>query len=185
MTDKAIRTYEGLFLFPQSAVSNMQAAVDHVNSILDRSEAEVLAFSKWEERRLAYDIKGNKRGVYFLAYFKVATDRLANIERDCNLSEQLLRAMVTQADHIPAEVIEASEGRAQIADEIKLRDAPQDTEAPKAVIERGDARTPAAEAPAAVAEAPAAEAPAAEAPAAEAPAAEAPAESEGETGTEG
>ena len=121
MTDKAIRTYEGLFLFPQSAVSNMQAAVDHVNSILDRSEAEVLAFSKWEERRLAYDIKGNKRGVYFLTYFKVATDRLANIERDCNLSEQLLRAMVTQADHIPAEVIEASEGRAQIADEIKLR----------------------------------------------------------------
>ena len=54
MTDTPTSIYEGLFLFPQSAVSNMQGAVDHVNSILDRAGAEVLAFSKWEERRLAY-----------------------------------------------------------------------------------------------------------------------------------
>ena len=162
MTDTPTSIYEGLFLFPQSAVSNMQAAVDHVNSILDRAGAEVLAFSKWEERRLAYDIKGNKRGVYFLTYFKVEHDKLAMIERDSNLSEQLLRSLVTRAEHVPAEVIEGSEGRSQIADEIKLRDTPQDSEAPKAVIERTEA-APAAEAEAS-ADAPAAAA-VAEAPA--------------------
>ena len=136
MSDNTKRIYEGLFLFPQSAVGDMQGAVDHVNSILNRAEAEVLALSKWDERRLAYDIKGNKRGVYFLAYFKAGHDKLAGIERDCNLSEQLLRALVTRADHIPQELIEGSEGRDQLADEIKMREAPEEGDAPKAVIER-------------------------------------------------
>ena len=49
MTDTPTSTYEGLFLFPQSAASDMQAAVDHVTSILDRADAEVIALSKWEE----------------------------------------------------------------------------------------------------------------------------------------
>ena len=155
MTDTRTSTYEGLFLFPQSAAGDMQAAVDHVTSILDRADAEVVALSKWEERRLAYDIKGNKRGIYFLAYFKADHERLAGIERDCNLSEQLLRALVTKADHIPAEIIEGSEGRAQLADEIKLREAPESSDTHRSVIERTDA----APAAAAVAEeaAPAAE----------------------------
>ncbi|MCH2144827.1 MAG: 30S ribosomal protein S6 [Phycisphaerales bacterium] len=143
MTDTPTSTYEGLFLFPQAVISDMQAAVDHVNSLLDRAGAEVIAMSKWDERRLAYDIKGNKRGVYFLAYFKAAHDKLAGLERDCNLSEQLLRALVTRADHVPAELIESAEGRAQIADEIKMREVPEDSDTPRAVIERVEASAPA------------------------------------------
>jgi small subunit ribosomal protein S6 len=159
MTDTPTSTYEGIFLFPQAVISDMQAAVDHVNSILDRAGAEVIALSKWDERRLAYDIKGNKRGVYFLAYFKVAHDKLSGIERDCNLSEQLLRALVTRADHIPAELIESTEGRAQLSEEIKLREVPEDTDTPRSVIERAEApAAPKTEAPAEVAEV-AAEAP--------------------------
>ena len=114
-------TYEGLFLFPQSAVSDLQGAADHVLEILQRADAQVISFKKWEERRLAYEIRGNKRGLYFLAYFTCKADKLAHIERDCSLSEKLLRAMVTRADHITPEVMEAAEGRQQLADEIKLR----------------------------------------------------------------
>jgi small subunit ribosomal protein S6 len=114
-------TYEGLFLFPQSAVSDLQAAADHVQEILHRAGAEIISFKKWEERRLAYEIRGNKRGLYFLTYFKASSDKLVGIERDCSLSESLLRAMVTRADHITPEMMEAAEGRQQLADEIKLR----------------------------------------------------------------
>lgn len=121
MPEARINVYEGLFLFPQVATSNLQGATDHVMALLDRADAKLLSFRKWDERRLAYEIKGNKRGVYFLAYFEAPTDKLARLERDCNLSEQMLRAMITRADHLPAEQIEASDGRAALADEIKLR----------------------------------------------------------------
>ena len=121
MSDRTIKTYEGLFLFPQAASGNLQAASDHVLQLLERAEAEVLSFAKWDERRLAYEIKGNKRGVYFLTYFKAPTDTLARLERDCNLSEELLRAQVLSADLITEETIKAADGRDRLADEIRVR----------------------------------------------------------------
>ena len=80
--DTRIQTYEGMFLFPQSATSDLQGSVDHITDILQRGGAEIIALRKWDERRLAYDIHGNKRGVYFLAYFKAKTQSLAGMERD-------------------------------------------------------------------------------------------------------
>ena len=114
-------TYEGMFLFPHSVTANLQAAVDHVHELLQRAEAEVISMQKWDERRLAYDIKGNKRGVYFLVYFTAPTSKLRQLERDCNLSEQLLRYMVVKAEHVPREEMEAADKRDQLADEIKMR----------------------------------------------------------------
>lgn len=116
-----IYTYEGMFLFPQAAVADLQAAADHVMEILNRAGAEIISFKKWDERRLAYEVKGNKRGLYFLAYFKAKGSKIAGIERDASLSEKMLRAMVTRADHLPQDVMQAAEGRQQLADEIKLR----------------------------------------------------------------
>lgn len=121
MSEERINTYEGMFLFPQAATANLQAAVDLVTALLARADAEIISLCKWDERRLAYDIKGNKRGVYFLTYFKAKAAKMADLERACNLSEELLRSMIIRADEIPAEHMEAIEGRAQLADEIKLR----------------------------------------------------------------
>lgn len=114
-------TYEGLFLFPQSASVNLQGAVDHLKGLLSKIDAEIISFSKWDERRLAYEIKGNKRGIYFLTYFKATASKLVILERSCNLSEQLLRFMYIRADLIPQEVIEAADGQSKLADEITLR----------------------------------------------------------------
>jgi small subunit ribosomal protein S6 len=121
VSQERIRPYEGMFLFPQSQVADLQSAVDHIQEILSRAGAELISLRKWEERKLAYEIKGNKRGVYFLCYFKARSDVLSGIERDCNLSERLLRCMIIRADHLPQEVMEASDGRAELADEIRVR----------------------------------------------------------------
>ena len=121
MTEARINMYEGMFLLPQTAGADLGGALAHIESILERAGAELVSICKWDERRLAYDIKGNKRGLYFLTYFKADRSKIAGIERDCNLSEQLLRAMVVRADQVPAEEIEGADGREAIADEIKLR----------------------------------------------------------------
>ena len=123
MTEDHSNVYEGLFLFPQAQAGNLQAAADHLTDILGRAQAEVIALRKWDERRLAYEIKGNKRGVYFLVYFRAPGTALTAIERACNLSELLLRSMVIRADHMTQEQMEAADGTAELADEIKLRAA--------------------------------------------------------------
>ncbi|MFM1867401.1 MAG: hypothetical protein RL591_809 [Planctomycetota bacterium] len=121
MSETRINAYEGMFLFPQTVAADLQSAADHVLEILSKGGAEIVSLCKWDERRLAYDIKGNKRGVYFLTYFKCDAQKLASIERDARLSEKLLRSMITRADHLTADQMAAMEGRQQLADEIALR----------------------------------------------------------------
>ena len=102
-------------------------------SILERAGAELVAIQKWDERRLAYDISSNKRGLYILTYFKSDRSRIPGIERDCNLSELMLRSMILRAEHVPAEEIEAANQREALDDEIKLREvqAAEDARRPR------------------------------------------------------
>lgn len=133
MSETRINAYEGMFLFPQTVAADLQSAADHVLEILSKGGAEIVSLCKWDERRLAYDIKGNKRGVYVLAFFRVLSTKLAGIERDCNLSEKLLRSMVTRADHLTEEQLRNAEAMQRTADEARLRGAPGEEPEPEVV----------------------------------------------------
>ena len=140
MAETRVYAYEGMFLFPQTVAADLQSAVDHITEILSKGEAELISLCKWDERRLAYDIKGNKRGVYFLTYFRCDAHKLAQIERDARLSEKLLRSMIVRADHLAPEQMAAMEGRQQLADEIALRQVqPVAAEPAAEAVETADA----------------------------------------------
>ena len=121
MSEVRTYAYEAMFLFPQTALSDLKEAVNHVTEILERHNARLISLKKWDERRLAYDIRGNKRGVYLLVYFEAPGNEMQKIERDCNLSERLLRTLIVRADHLSQDAMAAADGRVQLEDEIKLR----------------------------------------------------------------
>ena len=97
-----IRQYEGMFLVGPS-LSDGDKALEPVKRILDRAAAEVLVCKKWDERKLAFEVARQKRGVYVLTYFKVDGVRIPDIERDVQLSEEVLRVMVVSAEKLTAE----------------------------------------------------------------------------------
>ncbi len=139
MPEQQKNYYEGLFLFPQSVTADLQSASDHVKEILQRAEVNLISFRKWDERRLAYEVKGNRRGVFFLVYFEAPGNAIAKIDRDCNLSEQVLRAMITRADNMSLEQMQAADGQEQLADEINLRaEEAEAAQAPKKEITKPD-----------------------------------------------
>lgn len=120
------RLYEGMFLMDQQGMAgDLNGALEHVRQILDRAEAEVLALRKWDDRRLAYEINGQRRGTFLLALFRVDPDRIGQMERACNLSEQVLRVLFTRADHMgEVEIEQVIKEATTTADEAKLRDEP-------------------------------------------------------------
>ncbi|MFW5682485.1 MAG: 30S ribosomal protein S6 [Phycisphaeraceae bacterium] len=130
MADTSKKLYEGLFLLSQQTLSNgLASGIDTIQTMLDRAEANTIALGKWDERKLAYPIEGQKRGTFFLAVFEVDPLQIANIERDCNLSEDVLRVMFLRAEHYgEVEIEQAKQLAQQTADEANLREAP--TEAP-------------------------------------------------------
>jgi len=101
---------------------DLAGALETIRGMLDRAEAEVVSLRKWDERKLAYPVEGQKRGLYVIAYFRVRPVQIANIERDCNLSELVMRVMMTRADHMgEVEINQELEDAQAAADEAKLK----------------------------------------------------------------
>jgi len=122
-TETEVRTgvYEGMFLANQAAAASFGDLIAHINSLFERANAEVISMKKWDERRLAFEIDKQKRGVYILTYFKCPTDMIGHLERDVQISDQLLRLLVTSADHLTAEEIASFDDRTGLETEAKLR----------------------------------------------------------------
>jgi len=111
-----LNQYEAMFLFDPTFGGTFENCEAEIRRLLDRADAEVVFLRKWDERRLAYRIKGRKRGVYVLVYFKAPPDRVAPLERDAKLAEHILRLLVTRADGVTPEQMErqsATRGREQ------------------------------------------------------------------------
>src|SRR6266852_6546661 len=91
--------YECMFLLDTNKVAgDVPAAAQQLHAILERNHAEVLASRSWDERRLAYPVKGQKKGLYYLTYFRSEGKNLVNIERDFALNETILRLLVIHID---------------------------------------------------------------------------------------
>lgn len=101
-----MRTYEGMFLVDPALASDFPAAEAEVKRVLDRSGAELIGIAKWDERKLAYPIRDHKRGLYLLSFFKVAPDKIVDVDRDVRLSEKIIRALVLSANDMKPEAIE-------------------------------------------------------------------------------
>jgi small subunit ribosomal protein S6 len=121
MPGKRIYQYEAMFLFGQSTAADLSGCIAHLDEIFHRTQAEVIAMRKWDDRRLAYEIRGQKRGTYILVYFKAPNESMGHFERDCNLSEKILRHMVLRADHMTVEQMQAADGRRELELEAKMR----------------------------------------------------------------
>lgn len=116
-----VRPYEGMFLISQATANDLQGAVDHIVEIINKAGGDIIAMRKWDERRLAYEIDKQKRGVYLLTYFNCPTDALTQIDRDCNLSETVMRMIVVKADHLTEEEMKSADARDELAVEAKMR----------------------------------------------------------------
>jgi small subunit ribosomal protein S6 len=88
-----------MFLLDTNKVAgDVPAAAEQIKGILERNHAEVLAARPWDERRLSYPVKGHKKGLYYLTYFKAEGKELKNIEHDFQLVELVLRHLVLHVD---------------------------------------------------------------------------------------
>jgi ribosomal protein S6 len=92
-----LRLYEGMFLLDSNLATKDWASLEtHIQDILKRNRAEILYSEKWPDRKLAYDVKGCKKGTYYLTYFNASAEAIRDIEHDCGLSERILRILIIQ-----------------------------------------------------------------------------------------
>jgi small subunit ribosomal protein S6 len=101
------KLYEAMFLVDSSrATADWEGILSIIRGILEKVGAEIVSLKRWDERRLAYDVDGYSRGTYILCYFRADGERIGEIERDVQLSEQLLRVLILTAEHLSQEDLE-------------------------------------------------------------------------------
>jgi small subunit ribosomal protein S6 len=95
----ALNVYEGLFIFDSNRYSRDAATVSgQVADFVQKLGGEILVTRLWEERRLAYPINGQRKGTYWLSYFRMEGKQLTTLERECQLSESIMRSLFIKID---------------------------------------------------------------------------------------
>jgi small subunit ribosomal protein S6 len=98
-----VKRYEGFFLFDNTVAHEWPGVEQEVRRLCDRIGGQLQVCVKFDERKLAFEIKGRKRGTYVLTYFDAAPERIVDLERDAGLSEMILRTLVLRADKVTEE----------------------------------------------------------------------------------
>jgi len=130
------RLYEGMFLLEAGrANASWEESLNHVKNLLDRASATLVAAKKWDERKLAYEVDGHKRGVYMLAFFRADSAKIVGLERDCQLSDMILRTLILRRDKLTDEQAIAT----KTLQEMKEEEARKERERADAARARSDA----------------------------------------------
>lgn len=107
--------YEGMFILePGRYARDPGAVTQQIADLIGQQGGTVLAARLWDERKLAYPIKGHKKGVYWLTYFKMPGGNLTTLERQCEITDEIIRKLVLKVDDRIADALvqHALEGEA-------------------------------------------------------------------------
>ncbi|MCL2349255.1 MAG: 30S ribosomal protein S6 [Planctomycetaceae bacterium] len=91
--------YEGLFILNSELYArNPEEISGQIAKYVSDVGGEVLLSRLWDERRLAYPIKGHRRGTYWLSYFKLDAAKVKELNRQCQITESFLRFLFLKLD---------------------------------------------------------------------------------------
>lgn len=107
--------YEAMILVENNfARENWEKASTGITNIITKNGGKVEKIVKWDERKLAYEIKKHKRGTYVLVHFTAPTSSIVTMEKEYKLVDFILRVMILR-DTDGIESPEPSEATSVIA----------------------------------------------------------------------
>ena len=86
--------YESLLLF-HSVTTDEQAGgvVDRLKGLIEQGGGRVHRTENWGRRKLAYEVDGEKKGLYLLLSFEANGSGIPDLMRACELEESIIKHM--------------------------------------------------------------------------------------------
>lgn len=86
------RKYEAFYILkPEFSDGDVQKVADRFKGIVEQRGGKVESASKWDKRKLAYEIKGFKEGNYVLMHFEAPADTPSELNRLMGISDDVIR----------------------------------------------------------------------------------------------
>ncbi|MFB3072013.1 MAG: 30S ribosomal protein S6, partial [bacterium] len=121
-----------------------------VTDILTSNGAEVINVEQWGKKRLAYQVKKQKHGIYVLMHYEGDPKVVPELERNFKLSEDILKHLTVklegaQVEKARAAAVAAVEEVARRAEERSAREAAEAEAEPEAEPEQAQEAPPEAD----------------------------------------
>ena len=98
-----MRDYEVLYIVRADLDDDkVQDAVKRVNTLIERSGGTPERTNLWGKRKLAYEVKHQKEGVYVLQDFKIGPERVPELEAALKITEEVIRHLVVRKPEKPS-----------------------------------------------------------------------------------
>lgn len=101
--------YEAVFIAETTLGDEaLKAIVEKYTGIISANGGTVDDIDRWDPRRLAYEIKGKREGIYFIVNFRSTPATRDEMDRIFRISDDVLRYMIVKqdkkADHHPSRI---------------------------------------------------------------------------------
>ncbi len=91
--------YEGMFLLKvREAKEDWDGLVTFITDIIESVDGTVTDATRWDERKLTFDIKGQSRAAYMLTHFEAPPTGMDTIRHKCKMSPRVLRELILRDD---------------------------------------------------------------------------------------
>jgi small subunit ribosomal protein S6 len=95
---QAVRRYElMLVLKPDAPDERAAAVIDRTTRYVVAEGGQIVKVAPWGRRRLAYPIERYREGSYHIVVFESPAEAIAELERSLQITEDVLRYLVTRA----------------------------------------------------------------------------------------
>jgi small subunit ribosomal protein S6 len=94
-----VRRYELMLIIRPDAPDEKAAAViDRTTRYVVASGGQIVKVAPWGRRRLAYPIDRHREGSYHIVVFESPAEAIAELERSLQITEEVLRYLVTRSE---------------------------------------------------------------------------------------
>ena len=94
-----IRHYETMFIVKATLTEEETAAqIATVKSNIEKIGGEIVAVDDMGTRQLAFEIQKQKRGYYYVIYFKAPSEAIKELERNYRVNEDIIRFIFIKSE---------------------------------------------------------------------------------------
>jgi len=132
-----VRRYElMLVLKPDAPDERAAAVIDRTTRYVVASGGQIVKVAPWGRRRLAYPIDRYREGSYHIVVFEAPAEAIAELERSLQITEDVLRSLVTRAvKPVKARRDAAASGDADDVDDVDTDLPPAEDEEDEVPVE--------------------------------------------------
>lgn len=122
-----MRRYELMLVIrPDAPDDSVQALIDRQTRTIVTAGGQIIKVSPWGRRRLAYKIGPHHEASYFIIVFDAPSEAVAELERGLNITEEVLRHLVTRVDRPTTSRRPAGGDEEEIVDDVDGLGPPPD-----------------------------------------------------------